>query len=169
MVNITLIKGEGKGKTTLSMGYIFQKQREGKSILVAQFLKTGVNCGECNFFRNRENIIWISFGKEEFFHSKTQKEEYTNLLNKGVNILEKELEKTNVDVLLLDEAGIALHFELFSWERIEEIYHYAIDEVVLTGRIFPEEVISKADTIIEVEEIKHPYNKGIEARIGIDF
>lgn len=169
MVKITLITGEGKGKTTLSIGSIFQKQREGKSILVAQFLKTGVNCGECTYFENKENIRWFTFGKEEFFHSKAQKEEYTVIMNNGINILEKTLEKTNVDVLLLDEVGIALHFELLSWNQLEGIFHYATEEIILTGRKFPEEIKSKVDTIIEIGEIKHPYAKGLEARMGIDF
>ena len=65
MVKITLITGEGKGKTTLSIGSIFQKQREGKSILVAQFLKTGVNCGECTYFENKEDGSHLE--KKNFF------------------------------------------------------------------------------------------------------
>ncbi len=169
MVRFTLITGEGKGKTTLSMGTIFRKQREGKSILVVQFLKTGVNCGECVFFEDKEGIRWVTFGKEEFFHSETQKEEYSILMSNSIDFLEETLKSTNVDVLLLDEAGIALYFELLSWEQLERIFHYVTEDIFLTGRKFPEEIKLKADTIVEVGEIKHPYTKGIEARKGIDF
>jgi len=169
MVRFTLITGEGKGKTTLSIGIVFQKKREGKSILVAQFLKTGLNCGECEFFKNKDNLRWFTFGKEEFFQSKKQKEEYSILMNNSIKILEKTLENTNVDVLLLDEIGIALYFELLTWEKLEGIFYYAIEDIVLTGRRFPEEIKFKADKIIKIGEVKHPYNKGVKARKGIDF
>lgn len=169
MVKITFIVGEGKGKTTTSIGYIFQKQREGKSILVAQFLKTGKNCGECNFFKDKDNVRWFTFGKDRFYQSKDQKEEYIALINNGISVLEKELKKAQVEILLLDEAGIALSFGLISWDQLKGIFPYVSDEIILTGRKFPEGLKSKADTIIDVKEIKHPYTKGIEARKGIDF
>ncbi|MCE7746771.1 MAG: cob(I)yrinic acid a,c-diamide adenosyltransferase [Candidatus Heimdallarchaeota archaeon] len=169
MVKITFIVGEGKGKTTTSIGYIFQKQREGKSILVAQFLKTGKNCGECNFFKDEDDIRWFTFGKDGFYQSKDQKDEYVALINNGINVLERELKIAQAEILLLDEAGIALSFGLISWNQLKDIFPYVSDEIILTGRKFPEGLKSEADTIIEVKEIKHPYTKNIEARRGIEF
>ncbi len=169
MVKITFIVGEGKGKTTTSIGHIFQKQREGRSILVAQFLKTGKNCGECNFFKNKDNVRWFTFGEDRFYQSKDQKDEYKALINNGISVLERELKKAQVEILLLDEAGIALSFGLISWDQLKDIFPYASDEIILTGRKFPEGLKSEVDTIIEVKEIKHPYTKGIEARRGIEF
>ena len=169
MVRITLITGKGRGKTALSMGVIFQNYSKGKSILVAQFLKTGKQCGECNFFENRKNISWFTFGKEGFFYPDKQSEEYSILMEEGINLLEQELGKNEVDLLVLDEVGVALHFGLLIWTQIEKIIQHAKDEIILTGRKFPEALKSKVDSIVDIQEIKHPYIKGIKARIGVDF
>ena len=169
MVKITFIIGEGKGKTSLSVGFTFQQYLNAKSILFVQFLKTGKDCGECYYFSSKDDVRWFTFGKDEFYQNENQKKQYTALMSEGVSIIERELEQNKTDILILDEAGIALFFDLLSWERLHKLFKYVKEEIILTGRKFPDNVIKNADVIVKVNKIKHPYDKGIKARRGIDF
>ncbi len=169
MVKLTLITGEGRGKTSTALGHIYLERQKEKEILVAQFLKTGKNCGECKFLEKDNKIRWFCFGKEEFYHSEKQQEEYRDILNEGVEELKSELMKSKTDILLLDELGLALAYDLVKWEDLSVIINRVKEEVIITGRKIPEEIKDKADKIINIDEIKHPFSRGITARRGIDY
>ena len=169
MAKVVLIQGEGRGKTTNAIGYISQQQTLGKDIVVAQFLKTGKNCGECKFFENRRNIRWIYCGREEFYISENQKEEFSQLMKEGIKKLKEELRRKNTDILLLDELGVVLSFEMLLWTEVIEVFSYVKEVIIITGRKIPASVIAKADEVVMIKEIKHPYEKGIQARIGIEY
>ena len=169
MVKLTLITGEGKGKTSTALGHIYLERQKGKEILVSQFLKTGKNCGECKFLEKDDKIRWFCFGKEEFYLSKKQQDEYREILSEGVEKLCSELNKTKTDILLLDELGLALEYYLVKWKDLIFITKRVEEEVIITGRKIPVEIKDKSDKIISVDEIKHPFSKGITARKGIDY
>jgi len=169
MVKFTLITGEGRGKTSTAIGHIFLEIQNGKEVVVAQFLKTGNNCGECNFFDKYYQLRWYCFGKGEFYVSDEQQEEFRSIVKEGINDLSNELNKAKTDILLLDEFGMALSYGLVEWKDLHLIIERVKEEIIITGRKIPDEIRSKVDEIIHIEEIKHPYNKGIVARKGIDY
>jgi len=168
MVKLTVIYGEGRGKTSLSIGYGYLQEAEKKKVTVVQFLKTGNNCGECYFFKNYDNIRWFCFGREGFFTGENKKE-YINIIEKGFQNLFESLKDNPTDLLLLDELGMALEFELVNFNKIKELFSFVNEEIIVTGRNVPLAVREKAHKIIKIEEKKHPYNQGITARKGIDF
>ena len=75
------------------------------------------------------------------------------------------------DIVILDEINIALHFKLLDVEKAIDLLKNKPEhvEVVLTGRLAPKEIIDLADLVSEIVEIKHPYQKGIGAREGIEY
>ena len=168
MTSLTVIYGDGRGKTSATIGYLYRKSTEEKTIIVAQFLKTGKNCGECNFFESFPNVMWYCFGKKEFYHEENKKE-FLEIIETGYQQLKDDVIKRRVDVLILDEVGIALFFNLIKWEEIEDLFQFVKEEVIITGRKIPDIALQNASTSIFVKEIKHPYNIGIQARQGIDY
>ena len=169
MVKITLISGNGRGKTSTAIGSAYIAKYQGKEIIVAQFLKTGKDCGECNYFRDRYQLRWFNFGKDEFYVSEKQLEEFRELILQGIIKLNKELEGQSIDIIILDELGIALSYGLLKWANLQTILDAVNEEIIITGREIPEILKEQADDIIHIEQIKHPYEKGILARKGIDY
>ena len=169
MVELTMIYGEGKGKTTYALGYIYFQSLLKKETTVAQFLKTGKNCGECIFFEKNNLVNWFNFGKEEFFTKRSNKNDFRAHITLGIKELKSSLEINNSDILLLDELGVVLFFKLLKWRKIQELFKFINEEIIITGRKIPRNIRKKATKLIYVSEEKHPYNKGIEAREGIDF
>ena len=169
MVKLTIIYGEGKGKTSYSLGYIYLQSLLNKEITVAQFLKTGKNCGECYFFKEYNAIEWFYFGKEEFFTKTSNKREFRNFIKTGIQELKDSFEIKKRNILLLDKLGVALFFKLVRWKEIQTLFKFITEELIITGRKIPLNIRRSADNLIFVDEKKHPYNKGIEARKGIDF
>lgn len=168
MVRITVIYGKGRGKTTSAIGYSYLQEIENKKITIAQFLKTGKNCGECYFFENHRNIRWFFLGKDEFFTGENRGE-YINIIEEGLHSLFESLKEEHTNLLILDELGMALEFELIGFSKIKKLYSFVTEEIIITGRIASLKILEEAHKQIQIEEKKHPYNKGISARIGIDY
>ena len=168
MTSLTVIYGDGRGKTSSVIGYLYRKITEERNIIIAQFLKTGKNCGECTFFESYPNIKWFCFGKNEFYHDEN-KEEFQKILAVGYQQLREAVIHEKVGILILDEVGIALFFNLIDWREIKDLFQFVKEEVIITGRKIPDIVLQDASTSINVKEIKHPYKTGIQARKGIDY
>ncbi|MHA1201732.1 MAG: cob(I)yrinic acid a,c-diamide adenosyltransferase [Candidatus Heimdallarchaeaceae archaeon] len=168
MTSLTVIFGNGRGKTSSAIGFLYRKITEERKIIVVQFLKTGKNCGECNFFESFPNVMWYCFGKKEFYH-KENKKEFQEIIEAGYQQLREEVINGGFDILILDEVGIALFYDLIKWEEMKDLFQFVKEEVIITGRKVPDIVLENASTSILVKEIKHPYNVGIQARQGIDY
>ncbi len=87
-------------------------------------------------------------------------------MNKCKNILKEG----DYNIVILDELNIAIYYNLFTIEEaIEAINNKASNvEVIITGRYVDKRIIQIADLVTEMKEIKHYYNKGVEARMGIE-
>ena len=169
MPKISLILGDGRGKTSTAIGHSYLRSLKDKKITIVQFLKTGKECGECNYLSKNSQIQWFHFGKKEFYVSENQKEEFRELINQGLLELTVNLNQTNIDILVLDELGVTIKYGLLSWTDLEEIIKGIKEEIIITGRTAPSFMRSIADEIIFFREIKHPFKEGILARKGIDF
>jgi cob(I)alamin adenosyltransferase len=75
------------------------------------------------------------------------------------------------DLIILDEIGIAIYYMLLPLEEVEDFIRDKPDslELVLTGRKIPEKLCARADLVTEMRNVKHYYDKGIEARMGMEF
>ena len=81
------------------------------------------------------------------------------------------MQSGDYDIVIFDELNMALYYELLDLKEVVEKLKGKPDEVevVITGRRTPEEIIEIADLVTEMKEIKHPYQKGVEARKGIEY
>ncbi|MDR0469337.1 MAG: cob(I)yrinic acid a,c-diamide adenosyltransferase [Peptococcaceae bacterium] len=96
--------------------------------------------------------------------------EYLAIIDKGLAIAAEALTEGEYDLVVLDEINVALHFGLIAWDKLAAILDQKAEqtEVVLTGRGAPSALMEKADLVTEMKEVKHYYNEGVEARLGIE-
>ena len=166
---IHLYCGEGKGKTTAAMGLALRAASSGKEVVIVQFLKDGLS-GEVRLLSTLKNVTLFA-GKvcDSFTWNMTEKEliDTKNLHNE----LLKKAKEAKKDVLILDEVCGACSCCLLDEDLLKSIITEKDDdlEIVLTGRNPKEYMIEYADYITNMEKIKHPFDKGIGAREGIEY
>lgn len=163
---IQVYVGDGKGKTTASIGLCIRAAGHGFNVLFMQFLKDD-SSGEVSVLRSIPSIEVIhcpvnygfTFQMTEDQKKETAKE-YDKMLDKAIG--------TDVFLVVLDEAIHALNAGMISREKLERLLDKN-SEIVLTGRDAPEWLISRADYVSNIQKIKRPYDKGVQARVGIEF
>lgn len=162
--------GNGKGKTTASLGLAIRALGAGHKVFVAQFVK-GMRYSEVKALEQfYPNLIIEQYGLGCFIEKQPKADDYEAALN-GLKAVKEIVASKKYDVLILDEANIALYFKLFSFEDLWLLIESALCsmEVIVTGRYAPEELIEKADLVTEMHEVKHYYSQGVEARRGVEF
>lgn len=170
MIILETIYGTGRGKTTNAIGRIFSAYMKKKKIFVIQFLKSGKECGECLFFNAFAENKWFSIGEEGVFYDlRKENKELKLFIRRELAKIIESLRLESIDVLLLDELGIVLFYNLIDWEMVVPIFEYVKEKVIITGRKIPIWLLEKSVKSLEIREIKHPYAMGIKARQGIDF
>lgn len=159
--------GDGKGKTTASIGLSVRMAGYGKKVLFVQFLK-GSYTGELEILK--ENVKVMRCDKNYgFFRSMSDenKENITKNHNDNLSYVIKNM--NDFDMIVLDEIFAAYNYGLCNKDMVLEIVENYSGELVLTGRDPDEWFIEKADYVSEIKKIKHPYDKGITAREGVEF
>ena len=168
---VQIYTGGGKGKTTAAMGQCLRAAGHGLQVGVVQFIKDG-SSGELKALQRLENVRLFSFIPDVTFTFAMTEEEksaahrfYTELLH-TVDAASGEL-----DVLLLDEVLDAVGSGLLGEDKLLAFLKDRPKglEVLLTGRNPSPELIDLADYISEVKLVRHPYQKGISAREGIEW
>ncbi len=167
---IQVYTGNGKGKTTAAIGLALRSLGRGRRVALLQFLKLN-ETGEMRGLSRFENCQVQQFGTSDFITEETAKELDRQLAQEGCSRAEEILRDKAADLVILDEINVALHLKLIKLERVIDLIAACPPEIelVLTGRDCPQEIISLADYVSEIKEIKHPYRKGIIAREGIEF
>lgn len=162
--------GNGKGKTTAAFGLALRAAGAGKKVFFAQFVK-GKTYSEIKAVEQWLPSITVKqFGRGCFIVKQPQQADIDAARN-GLNEVRNILQSGEYQLVVLDEANIAIFYKLFTTsELFEAIENRHTDtEVVVTGRYAPQELIEAADLVTEMKEIKHYYNNGTEAREGIEF
>lgn len=166
---LTLVyTGNGKGKTTASLGLAFRAAGHNKTIAMIQFMKGQQRTGELNSSEKFDNFNIYQAGRDSFVTDGTDPMDI-ELAKKGFS--KAKILSNNVDVLILDEINVAMHYGLIDVKDVKEFIISKPEELdlVLTGRNFPEELTDYVDMISEVKEVKHHFNKGISAKKGIEY
>ncbi len=165
---IHVYTGNGKGKTTAALGLALRAICAGKKVFIGQFIK-GMEYSELKSVDYLPNLVIEQFGRDCFIYKDPEEEDF-RLAKAGLDKCRNILKEGNYDIVILDELNIAIYYNLFTVEEaIEAIKERAPHmEVIITGRYAEEEIIQIADLVTEMEEIKHYYNNGVEARKGIE-
>jgi cob(I)alamin adenosyltransferase len=167
---IQVYTGNGKGKTTAAFGLALRAVGAGKKVFFAQFIK-GRTYSEIEAVKKFVPDITIKqYGLGCFIVEKPTEADI-QAARKGLSEVADNLKSEKYDMVVLDEANIALYYQLFSIDEFLDVLKNKNleTEVVVTGRYAPPELIEMADLVTEMKEVKHYYNKGIEARKGIEF
>jgi len=168
---IHVYTGNGKGKTTAALGLALRAAGHGFKTYFGQFLK-GQDYGELSAIRKLSSLITIEqFGRKGFIHvTENPDQEDIDRARQGLDKCLRMMKSGNYRIIVLDEVNVAVHFNLFAEKDIHDFLDNKPDdtEVILTGRYAPESFIQRADLVTEMNEIKHYYKKGIQARIGIE-
>jgi 5,6-dimethylbenzimidazole synthase len=162
--------GNGKGKTTASLGIVTRAWGRGMAIRVFQFIKhsTG-NWGELRALKKME-IPVTTMGAGFTWLSKNLEKD-AGLARACWQLAAEEIVNGSADIVLLDEFTYALHY---GWIACEEVLKTLQSRpvhrhVIVTGRHAPEALLAAADLVTEMKKIKHPYDNNIGAQPGIEF
>ena len=168
---VQVYTGNGKGKTTASLGLCLRAVGTGLQAMVVQFMK---GCGETgelsatSIFGSR--FVIKQFGTGDFnFGTKPTAAELASA-QEGLDFVAHELVTGNYDIIVLDEISHAVNKGFLAVDDIVQVITNRCPqvEVVLTGRDMPAELLAIADLISEIGAVKHPYDQGIKARQGIE-
>jgi cob(I)alamin adenosyltransferase len=165
--------GDGKGKTTASVGLAVRAAGSGLRVLFAQFLKARMT-GELSVLGSISNITVMRAPASEKFTYQMTVDELKENAEANSKFLAEVLKKArdeNYDVLVLDEGITAASADLLTEEELKEAME-GFDknkELVLTGRVPFQWMIEDADYVTDMEKIKHPFDSGVQARKGIEF
>lgn len=163
--------GDGKGKTTCSMGLAVRAAGHGRKVVVAQFLKSG-NSGERAVLEQLPTVNCIPVpGTMKFtFLMNEQEKADTRAQMAAIFSRAAELGRES-DLLVLDELCSAISTGMVPLEEVLAFLDSRPEslEVVITGRDPAPELQERADYITEMRKIKHPFDKGVNAREGIEW
>ena len=165
---IHVYTGNGKGKTTAALGLALRAICAGKRVFIGQFIK-GMEYSELKSVDYLPNLAIEQFGRDCFIY-KDPEDEDISLAKAGLNRCKNILREGTFDIVILDELNSALYYKLFTIEEALEAIKAKADhvELIITGRYADERIIQIADLVTEMKEVKHYYNKGVEARKGIE-
>lgn len=164
--------GDGKGKTTACLGLSIRCAGHGNKVLFVQFLKSRPT-GELNSLKLFENIE-VMRGKETAkFTFQMTDEEKKEVLQEHELLFDKVIERISeekFDLLVLDEVIGACNTGVFNEDRLVDFLKNKQHtlEVVLSGRNPDKRLLKMADYVSEVCKRKHPKDRGIPARVGIE-
>ncbi len=163
--------GDGKGKTTAALGLALRAWGRGLKICMIQFMKKGEDYGEILALRRMEGIDLYQFGSDRLITKTSVHPEDVALAHRALAFAEGALVSGEYDVIVLDEINVALFFGLISPSEVLSVLRKRRKdvEVIMTGRNAPPEIIEEADLVTRMVAEKHPYDKGVIARAGIEF
>ncbi len=166
---VQVYTGDGKGKTTAAIGLAVRAAGAQKRVFIAQFVKSQVY-SEIKVLQQYIPQIEIKqYGLDCFIVHEPTKADIESA-QKGLEEVERIVAQNLCDVLILDEANIALYYQLFSLNRLLNLLKNKPNEmeIVITGRKAPKALIDFADLVTEMKEVKHYYHQGVESRLGIE-
>lgn len=164
--------GDGKGKTTAAVGLAVRCAGRGNKVLLVQFLKSR-DSGELYSLAKLPDIEVMRGKESKKFTFQMNEEEKHALLIEHNKMFEQVLAKIKnggYSLLILDEVIGALNAKVFEIPKLIEFLRHKPEnlEVVLTGRNPAPELVEIADYVSEMRKVKHPMDKGIMAREGIE-
>ena len=166
---ILVVTGNGKGKTTYALGLCIKAAGAGKKVFLGQFIKGG-EYSEIKALKRLDDLIVVEqFGIGRFIDGIPHPEDKAQA-QIGFERVAAILKTNAFDLVVLDEANIALKYNLFSISDFLAAIRNRMSgvSVVVTGRDAHHDMIELADDVIEMKEIKHYFHAGVPARVGIE-
>ncbi len=166
--------GKGKGKTTAALGIALRATGYKKKICMIQFIKGSWHYGEMDSSKRLEpefEMLAVGKGFVGIIDDKSPKEDHEKVAKEAIGISNEKIQSGNYDIVILDEINYAVNLNLISVNDVVNMIKNKPKgvDLVLTGNYAKNEIIEIADLVTEMKEIKHPFQRGIKAKKGIDF
>lgn len=163
--------GNGKGKTTSVLGLIVRAAGAGLKVYFGQFVKNS-EYSEIKILKKRFPEVTVEQfgGKDGCFINREPNTDDFNSADNGYRRAMEALKSHKYDIVILDEINIALHYRIISEEQAMSLVDERPEDVelIFTGRYAPQKFIDRADLVSEINDVKHYFNNGVEARDGIE-
>ncbi|MFC2013735.1 cob(I)yrinic acid a,c-diamide adenosyltransferase [Chloroflexota bacterium] len=168
---VQIFTGDGRGKTTAAVGTVLRALGHGLRVYIVVFMKGNYPYGEWNIMAKLPNVTVANFGTKGFTDPANLKSEEIKQAKKALAAAREAMLSGNYDLVVLDEVNVAVGFKLLELDEVVRLVNDKPqnEELILTGRRADTELIKLADLVTEMLKIKHPYDKGIKARKGIDY
>lgn len=171
---IIVYTGKGKGKTTAALGIVLRAVGHGYKVGMIQFIKGEWYYGELTSSKRLEpefELIAAGRGFVGIVDDDHPIEDHQKAAKDAIEVAKQKIASGNYDIMILDEINYAAKLNLVSQQDILDIIAAKPEKtsLVLTGNYVPEAIMAAADLVTEMREIKHPYQRGIKAKKGIDF
>ena len=168
--------GNGKGKTTASLGLAMRALGRNWKVLIVMFTKGGDDYGELKSFRElspaiSQNLKIVQAGLDRIVYRDNQNEKDSEEIAKGWALAKKAIKNHEYQLIILDEANIAIDMGILDVDDVVEVLKNKPDEmeIVLTGRNAHPKIVEIAHLVSEIRPIKHYWDTGIAARKGIEY
>jgi len=182
---VHVVTGDGKGKTTSALGLAVRALGSNLRVSMIQFLKSGTTGELYTIKKHLPGMQIEQFGVDavnerqqkldqfrdkgsKFIFNPDEQEKEAAIL--GFEHAKKVINSKDYDLVILDEINVVLDKGLIPLKDVMDIIdNHGKTELYLTGRDAPQEIMDKADYVNIVKGIKHPWQKGIKARKGIEY
>lgn len=172
---LIIFYGKGKGKTSAALGVALRAAGWGKKVAIFQFVKgswaTGERLSIPKYLSAHVTIEALGKGFVGIIDDKLKKNDHIAAAQAGLKKVAAALKKNPPDIIVLDEIIGAIHDKLVTLDQVVKLLKKIPKktDVILTGHYEIPKLMAMADMVSEVKKIKHPYDKGILAKQGIDF
>jgi len=173
---IQVYTGNGKGKTTASLGLCMRALGRNWKVLLVMFTKGGDNYGELISFKKlspeiNDNLTIVQAGLDRIVYSDNMNADDQNEIQKGWKVVKEAVKNNSYNLIIMDEANIAIDLGLIDLQEVIETLKSKPDEmeIVLTGRNAKPEIVEIAHLVSNIEPVKHYWDTGVVAREGIEY
>ena len=166
---IQVYTGDGKGKTTAAFGLALRAAGAGLRVFIGQFIK-GMHYSELDALERFLDLITVrQYGRGCFIRGEPSKEDRDAAVE-GLSEVGRVIASGEYSIVILDEASVAVHFDLFGIDELIGTItpRPAGVEIIVTGRRAHPKLVDLADLVTEMREVKHYYAEGLQARRGIE-
>ena len=165
--------GPGKGKTTAAMGTALRAVGNGMKVLMLQFLKGSWHYGELeavNAFGDKFIMKQMGRGFVKVGGAETDPEDI-RLVEEAWQEAQQAIDSGQWDLVILDEINYAISYGMLDPAKVVETLKRKPEQmhVILTGRNAHPTIVELADTVTEMKQVKHAYEKGVMAQRGIEY
>jgi len=168
---VHIYTGEGKGKSTCSVGLAVRAIGAGMRVLYYQLFKTSTSEVEP---MKKIGIDYKNYPTQHPYFKKYSEEEFAAEIERCTDFVKEAFERAaneKYDLLVIDELGPAIAAKMIKMDDVVDLIKSKPKnlEVILTGRGFAQKILDLADYVSEIKMVFHPFEKGIQARKGIEY
>ena len=173
---IQVYTGNGKGKTTASLGLCLRALGRNWKVLLVMFTKGGSNYGELISFKKlsseiNDNLTVVQAGLDRIVYKDNVSKYDEDAIKNGWLVVKDAIKNNSYNMIIMDEANIAIDLGLLDLNEVVETLKNKPKEmeIVLTGRNAKQDIIDIAHLVSKIEPIKHYWDTGVVAREGIEY